>query len=111
MSRRFQFSDYCVPIAAFFLIVAAIDATEPVADCVVQSPRWAIWLCAAFGFGGAGLSRKPLRGALTGLGIALVPAAMAGLFDGVAEIVGLAPLLAILAVLALNAIRETIRGQ
>ncbi|HVX11985.1 MAG TPA: hypothetical protein VHC22_12445 [Pirellulales bacterium] len=113
MRRPFRFNDDCIPIAILFLMIAEIAATESVPDCIIESPAWAMWLFPAFGFGGAGLSRQPLRGALIGLGIALVPAAVAGLLQGLlghfADIFGLVPFLAILAVVAFHAIRETIR--
>jgi hypothetical protein len=109
MHRQFRFHDCCLPIAAFFLVVAGIEATEPVGDCAIKGPAWLLWLFPAFGFGGAGLSHKPLRGALKGLGIALVPAAVLGLFSGLVSNISLLPFLAILAVLVFNAIRETIR--
>ena len=48
---------------------------------MVKAPIWAAWLCCALGFVGAGLSKRPIRGAAIGAAFGLIPAAVIWLPD------------------------------
>jgi hypothetical protein len=72
-----QISNYCMASAAFFLILALLQITERVPECVIPGPCWSPWHCPALGFGGAGLSKNRLKGAAIGLGVALILGAIA----------------------------------
>lgn len=111
MSRS-QFDNCSMATAAFFLIIAALEFTEPVPDCLIKGRAWALWLCLSFVCAGAGFSQRPMRGAAIGLAVGLIPCAMAGMLADLCGMVGVLALPAmVVAVVIFNAVWQTIRGE
>lgn len=111
MTRREQVSGYCMLCAAILLVSAAVEFTAPVTDCELKSLEWALWLCLALGFAGAGFSKRRLCGAAIGTGLVLVPLSVVELFDDFGQFLAVLPFVAILAAVIYHAIIQTIRGQ
>lgn len=82
---------------------------------MVKAPIWAAWLCCALGFVGAGLSKRPIRGAAIGAAFGLIPAAVIWLLDGLnhdgSSSIGMLVFLGIMAAAFSRAVTQTIRDR
>lgn len=115
MTKAEQISGLCMLCAAIFFIAAAVElhtVMEPMADCERRSPLEAApWFCLAFGFAGAGLSRRRLRGSAYGAALVLIPSVVFLLLtEADCTAIGCLAFVGIMAAVVYNAIAETIRG-